>query len=340
MLDNNFNKTIINSTDSRNLILESISPLYINILWLFVIVPMGILGSISNTICLIVFSKKEFKKNESYIYLKIYTSVSLLITINLCFLFLNVPHFFFSIATSFYSKIFRCLIIPSFGIRLLIFYHNCLIVLLMLERGSHLNPKLKFFKQLNPYILCPIVFLICFVMNSPSMFFFDLNNDSFACTPSSFSQTLSGKSFFLFIFIIEGPLILVLKIICIITTHRSMKNFFNKKLEIIGLNESEYLKDNENVKTKTKMIIDADKKITLFIIYITSFSIIFQCFLFAFQLCIFIINMDYSFTISSLHATIMFLVAFNNCSPIIIYSCLNNIFRKNLIDLICKCNFK
>ena len=73
----------------NNLLLENIRSTYLtDALNLYLIVPMGVIGSIFNTITILILCKKTFNKMNIYKLMKVYSLASLVLTFGMIFYFL------------------------------------------------------------------------------------------------------------------------------------------------------------------------------------------------------------------------------------------------------------
>ena len=108
------NTTLDKTQDLKLLFLNGIRSSYtIDMLILCLIVPMGILGSIFNTISLIIFMKKSFQKIGLFKYLIVYTASSIVVALSQIFFFYFSAYQFYDLAMSYFGRIFKCHIATS-----------------------------------------------------------------------------------------------------------------------------------------------------------------------------------------------------------------------------------
>lgn len=303
----------------------------IDTLYLFLIVPLASLGVLSKIISFVVFNRKEFKKNSHYTYLKIYALICLFIDFHLILFISHLPYYLFDLSISEFARVFRCLMVPSYGLKLLAFVSNSMDIVLNLERASNFNINLKFFKKLSPYLVCFILCLICFLINFPSSYLlrisdaYELFSKFEFCQKTEFSQSLIGYSISITIFLIEGPLLLILVVLSSFLAHFSMKSYFSNKTESIIINESSSM---------TKKINNLEKRITFITILITFFSFCFHLILFNLNVCFFILNVDKSIYIF-LHFVIILVLAIKSSCLVLVFF-LNKQFKKGFKKLFIK----
>ena len=121
MFNNETNQTI----DLKNLLLEHFRVTWLeSILYLCLIVPMGILGTLFNAISILIFLKKSFRNKALFKYMQVYTFNSLIITSCQIFFFYYSTYHLFDLATSYGAKIFKCYITPSYVMAFCYFYGN------------------------------------------------------------------------------------------------------------------------------------------------------------------------------------------------------------------------
>ena len=99
--------------DSKNmsylnsLLLANIRSSYIkDSLNLYIIIPMGVIGTILNLITLIILSKKTFNDVNIYKIMKVYSLNSLLITFFISFIFLFSPYVLLDLSKSIIGRIY------------------------------------------------------------------------------------------------------------------------------------------------------------------------------------------------------------------------------------------
>lgn len=153
--------------------------------------PFGLLSTFFNLFSLIIFYRIKFK-NSLYKYLQVYTASSLIIAITQMFFFTFSAYLIFEISSSYVVRIFRCYIVSSYVTIFLFFYSNALDVIINIERIIKYSNKYEKFSKISPYIVCFILFIICFIISIPNMMAQDMVSDQdlsiklHYCVPSAF----------------------------------------------------------------------------------------------------------------------------------------------------------
>lgn len=331
-------KKTLNHSDPKELVLAVIgSSWWYDSLYLFIITPMGLIGFILNTLSLIVFFNKRFRHINLFKYFKIYTFNYLIVSLMVsCFFFLS-PKYFFKLSISYSARIFKCLVVPSYGIALLFFYGNAMGILLNLERASNYSIRYRRFKQINPYKLSFILFLICVVINIPSCFLVKIASDKDVedainnyenaikfkgiCIRHPISLTLYGKIATIFGYSVKGLLTLILDIASNIASMLAYKTFIQSKLKSLNL------ESNKKTDILNQFAIKS-KKHTFMTFYLTLFSICVHIIQFSADMSIFIFGLgpSYKFAFTFL---IMFVCAVKLIVNVLFFYLFNKNFRKS-----------
>jgi hypothetical protein len=158
----------------KNMFLDKIGSSWLyDSLYLFLITPLGILGTFLNSISFLVFLKKNLRQIKFYQYYQVYALTGVSLSFIQAFSFMVSPRYLFELSISRSARIFKCLIEASYVMPLFLFYSNALNILLNIERASNFTDKLKFFKKISPYSACFILFILCFIINLPMFFLID-----------------------------------------------------------------------------------------------------------------------------------------------------------------------
>jgi hypothetical protein len=135
------------------------------ILVLFTIPSLGILGILFNTIALWCLLDKKFKKTNLYKYLRVYMCNSLLICI-LCIGFICQSRRFTNIADQHWALFYRAYI--QLPLLFLLYSNTGLIdIVIILDRISITSnsSRLLFVKRSRPYLVCFVLFVIALALN-------------------------------------------------------------------------------------------------------------------------------------------------------------------------------
>jgi len=181
-----------NSTDIsylNNLLLANMRTTYlIDALRLYLTTPMAIIGTLLNTISIMILSSKSFRNINYYKLMKVYNLISLLITFGSFFTFLFTPNILFELTISKIARIYCCNIM------------NYIFIML-------------FF-----YLICFIVLIICIIINLPSNLALTYTPDDqlyiklTLCYTTTFATMPVTKVILIVSYIIEGPIVMILVI--------------------------------------------------------------------------------------------------------------------------------
>ena len=307
-------------------------------LYLFLISPIGLIGTILNSISLSILLKKQFHNSALFKYLQVYTANGIVLSATLSCAFLISPRYFFELNTSYSARIYKCLIVPSHVVALSFFFSNAMDVLINIERAAAYYPKFKRFKNIPPYIACFILLLICVVFNSPNYLLitpssdYDVNKALSSiqnimkfkglCLRNPIYLTSFGTIITVFGFVVKDLLTLSLNTITSWASLYYMRSFYRKKAEIT----------NENPRNKKSADREAAKlRQTYMTLSLAIFSILLHLFEFAAVLVIFFFyeNMEYSF---SLTVFIYVLIGFKQLINFPIFCFFNTKFRKCFLN--------
>ena len=331
------NKTINVTIHLKLLFLKGIRSSYTtDMLILCVIVPMGILGTIFNTICLIIFMKKSFKKIGLFKYLIVYTASCIIVAFSQIFFFYFSAYQFYDLAMTYFGRIFKCYIAASSVTPFFFFYGNVIDVLINFERAINFSYKLQRIKQISPYKICFVAFIVCLFINIPNNLAQEVvpTEELYIklryCYETSFSVKPIGRILLYLSFIIEGPVLLILVIVSNILSIVSFKSFVRRKAAT-QINDIQNL-SRLNLKKKKKME-KLDKNLLWMTFYLTLFSFIILVIQFIAQLIIFIfINFFDRPTSGWLIFLFIFIMAVKQFSNIFFYFHFNRNFRKTILS--------
>ena len=228
------------------------SYLILDYLFIYFIVPIGIIGFVLNLIIFIAFLKINFiKKPILKSYFIIYTFVSFTVCANSVWYSLTrAPRFFPDFAYNYLTAFVRCKLL-AVGITLN-FFSNILDCFILCERLSNINDKFKKILNFNSYYVCLIVFILANLINIPQYYvniirdeseFYDAMNNTHIlstftyCRKEVFFYTLNGNITLYLVTFIRDILTLIIEIIMIIYSIRLFKLYLkqqsNSRIEIV-----------------------------------------------------------------------------------------------------------
>ena len=168
------------TNETKEIFLENLGSTWLyDSSYLFLIVPLGLIGAVLNCISFFVFLKKDLRCLHLYQYFQVYALTSVVLSLVLSGSFLHSPRFLFELSISKSARVYKCLIEASYVLPLCLFYSNALNILLNIERASSFTEKLKYFKNVSPYSACFCLFVVCVVINLPMYFLIDTAPDAY-----------------------------------------------------------------------------------------------------------------------------------------------------------------
>ncbi len=334
---------MVNSTNMsylNSLLLANIRSTYItDALSLYFIVPMAIIGTLLNSTSLFILSTKVFQKMNIFKIMKIYNLNSLILTFSSIFFFLYTPHILFEISISKIGRVYTCDIINSVLV-LFFFYGNVLEILLNLERALSYSNGYQKIKQISQYLICFIILIICIIIHIPSSLAQTHTSDEELyvkfrlCYSTTFATNPITKIILLVVYIVEGPIVMLLIIGSNLLSYLSFKSFVIRKQELKNNNITTELTESEKRKqAKDEKI---NKKLLMMTINLTIFSIILNLIQFGVQL-ITLFPQSVNSTVYSWARFIFSLIAFTkHFFTIFFYYHFNLNFKRKLLSLIFK----
>lgn len=197
-------------------------------LFLYLSVPLALIGLILNTLSYLIFKEIKFQKKQFKIYIKMYTLFSMLICIlNVFNSIVSIPRYFDFILT-YAASWYRCRISTWFSITLY-YYTNVIDCVLLLERISNITnyPLIKSFFKINSYLICFVLFIICNLTNIISYFFvtprkdetymevmknIDLLVNFTYCKREPFFQSTLGRTISVLVIFVRDGVVLIMEI--------------------------------------------------------------------------------------------------------------------------------
>jgi hypothetical protein len=208
------------------------------------LIPFGLFSVCLNIISFVSFLKIKIKSTKMYDYLRVYTLNSCVFCLIGMFSFLPFTSRYFKLTGNYYVSIFHCLFTNYIAVNLY-FYGNLLDIIICLERLSIFIKILKRFQQCSPYLICLIALIICFLIELPILFSFQirnehefytnalkLNNDSESftmCGRTDFLETKFGQSISIIAIFVRDIMTLCLEITLSIFMIYYLKIFFKNK---------------------------------------------------------------------------------------------------------------
>ena len=302
----------------------------------YVIVPMNIMGTLFNSISILIFFKKSFRTIALFKYMKIFTLSSLIINAAGIFgFYFNVSQLF-DLAISYAARIFRCYILPSYVLTFFFFYSNVIDVIINIERAVNFSNKYQWFKRTSPYLISFFLLIICVFINLPNYFLYDIVQDKDIyvrlrlCVSSAFIQTTLGKVTQITSYVIQGPILLVLEVVTNVLSLISFKNYLKRKSATTRVSNKNLNK--KQIKQQRK-IEKMEQKLLWMTTYMTGFSCIMHIIQLTAQIIIFYIGTNPILS-SVLIFLYSFIISLNHSMNIFFYYFFNINFRKEL--KICK----
>lgn len=302
----------------------------------YIILPLSALGTIFNTVSLLIFLKRSFRKIALFKYMKVYTMSSLIINSILIFAFyFNVTQFF-ELSISYSARIFRCVILP-YVVVFFFSFENMIEILINVERAVNFSTSYQWFKKAPAYLVCFITLVLCVIIYLPGFFIYEIvpNSELFVkfrlCVPSSFTKLPVVKISQIVSYVIQGPIIMILVVITNVFSLISFRNYTRKKAETTR----ELTNLNRNKQRRQKKLDKMDKKLLWMTFYLTTYSVIMHIIQFASLIIIFYIGTS-PVLISLFTFLLAFIMTLKNSTNILFYY----IFNKNFRNALKLCNRK
>ena len=266
----------------NSLLLANIRSTYLtDALYLYLMVPMAIIGTFLNMINIFILTKKTFTNINIYKIMIVYSLNSFIISFITIFsgLLFN-PHILFDLSISEIGRIYTCyistLIIPMFY-----FYGNCLDILMNLERALSFSSKYQKLKQTSPYLICFIVLIVCIIIHLPSDFSRNhVPNDQLyvtlrLCSITQFATASITQMILIVSYIIEGPIVMILEIGSNLFAYISYKSYMKRKEQLtINNNNGRSTELTESEKRKQAKTEKMNQKLLMMSVNLTLFSIL------------------------------------------------------------------
>jgi hypothetical protein len=250
-------------------------------IYLFLIVPLSIIGFLLNIISFILINK--IVKNKSNQILFEYMRICSLNGVLACFIgffgFLYAPRYN-GIKLDLFSRFFRCIIV-NFVLPTIYFFENILNIIILHDRLSIFIKRIVLFKKRSPWIESVIVLIFCTIINSPILFRLNLySNEELFESNILYDKNLSLCKLSLIprnspiipaMVIIRDIGSLIIELILSIFSLIYFKKFINTKKKIKSQVQPSmvFVNDNENEQENK-----TNHNLTLFTLILSAMSII------------------------------------------------------------------
>ena len=214
-------------------------------IYLFVICPMGILGTCLMTISLALLFQRDFRKEAFFQYLQVLTLANLIQAACMIFMYFKAPYYLFDSAKSMGARIYNCKILSSYVVALFFFYGDAIFLLLNLERMAIFSSRYKSFNKINPYLACFILLVVCELFNLPTFFVYNVPTDDEIdvalsslenvlafkglCPKTLFGASLLGQGLNIFGYVVKGFIVLVIDVAINFLSVFCIRDFYKKK---------------------------------------------------------------------------------------------------------------
>jgi len=333
------NKTL----DQKTLYLSNTGTIWLQeVLYLCIIVPMGVIGTVLNLLSLIIFLRKSLRDKAFFKYLIINSIVNIILAFTFIFFFYYCPHIFYDLALSINARIFVTFVVNGI-ISFFNFFSTLIEIMINVERALYFSDGYPKFKKISPYMISFFIFILSLVIFIPNFWSVKMVPTDKIFTifrvtmPTDFALSKHGKILLSVCLLLEVPVVFIFIITTNVLSFISYKNFIKRK-ELLNrtnniemMTERELQKKRENEKTDRKMLI-----MTLYLSIISLFTIVVQ--LITAILYYVIIYMG-SQTLGWFIFASMFTIVFKPFSAIIIYYN-NKVFKKELNSFITKIFFR
>jgi hypothetical protein len=329
------------TANSRLMFLSNVRSSWLQeILTLYMIVPMGAIGTILNLISLSIFLKKSIRKIALFKYLIILSLVNSIIASNQIFYFYFMPNLFYNLTISINGRIFAT--IGNNDIILYLFFLGNLIeIMINIERALYFSEGYQKIKKISPYLISFFILVISLLIFTPNFLSIKMVPENLiyvlyrVSMPTDFALSKIGKLVLIVCYILEGPIIFILLIVTNIIAIISYKRF-NKRKELIDrTNNIEMMSEGElNKKIKTEK---KDQKLLMMTSYLSLVSAVAELFQFFGQFFFFLVKTLNPKIVGWIIFASIFAIALKQFTSIIIYYNYK-IFRKEFRSLIEKIN--
>ena len=223
-------------------------------LYLFLVSPIGFVGTITNTVSFITLFNVRKSNKVIYKYIRIYTVNSAFGSLIQFASFVGYSPRYFQFSFESFARFYRCIIFSFVGTTLY-FFANLLDIVLAIERLSLLKSKLKTFKNYSPYLVALVPLTICTIINLPTLFLTQPKDDQDFfnatlrtknyCTQSPIFRTQNGRFVTLIVFFVRDFLTIEMEIVLSVLSLRKLKEMSNTLVNNVISNFTKQIEDCE-----------------------------------------------------------------------------------------------
>jgi hypothetical protein len=235
--------------------------------YLFTVLPFGVLAILLNIICLVTLFKFKNVKTSQYKYLKVFTLNSLFLSMMIFFfIFTHIPRYN-DFSLTYFARFYRCVIMINVA-NMLNFYEGVLNILIVLERMSNFVLKFKSFTKIPPYLTSIVFLIICVFICLPTFklssvtsqneFLKSINNYNESnpifryCEKSEFSKSIEGKIIIAFVIVIMNGITLIIEITCTIIAIYSFRKYLESRANLVN-NKNDQNRNNLRVNYQNRV---------------------------------------------------------------------------------------
>ena len=302
---------------------------------LYLIVPLGILGSVLNLISLLILFNKSIRCIGLFKYLQIYTLNSFIICTSEVGFFMLTPNIFYDLSISYAARFYKCFVLTSIVFATCFFYGNVLEIFINIERALNYTKYYERFNRIiSPYSVCLIVLIICILITAPNYFLLGIvqNDELFTklalCENTNFTNSSIGKIVLITDYTIQGPLVLALIILSSCWTIRMFKKYMihKERTETIANNAN---KDEIKQRKKQRKLEIMNQNMLVMTFNLNLLSIICHIFQIPIQIIILFVKRD-EFFVPFFIFLFSFIMVIKHLVNIFFYYRFSSRFRKNL----------
>jgi hypothetical protein len=269
------------------------------------IVPVALIGLLTNSLNLIVLFRKEFRTIKLYSFLRINVFSSIILSLSEMIYPFTMSRLFPRLQNTYPGQAYGCFFhVP---IQTLSFFKALIDIVIYSDRVATYYPKLKKLFKLKPYQIMILVFLIDLAIDFPyflsftpdRVLFFMLENNSTSANrepiefyfsePSSFSKSQHGRIILYMVYALKHVICLTVESTLMIISYVMLRSHLNKKNKLTANKYA--IKEGERQKSsvrggactrgssgniKDKMISRTENRATLMFICISLLSVIHQ----------------------------------------------------------------
>lgn len=320
----------------KNLILSNINTSWLaDLLYLCLILPLAIFGTIFNLTSLIIFSRKSFSEITLFKYLKCYAFISFLISFTQIFYFYFSPNILFDLALSYPGRVYRCYVANTV-IEFLFFYGNVLDIFINIERALNFTNKYASFKSISSYVVCLGALLVCVLVNLPNDMAAEitptemLHTKPVICQVSSYVMNWYGKMLLIVSYVIQGPVVFILVMLTNYLSFKSYQKFMIRKTHTVHSSLPPQMRPVTAAEKKRKEKLEkTDMKLLFMTFYLAIFSILIHFIQFSSQILMVFFSSTNRTIVGWSVFLYSFITAFKHFSCIFFYYYFNRNFRRS-----------